>query len=265
MLDAVDRVTGRVPYTINLDAPLHAKVLRSPVPHGAIARIDTSRAARLPGVAACVTGRQLVERGDLTPFFGPVFRDQPILAIDRVRYVGEPVVAVAAVDLDAAQEAIELIDIEYEELPAVLDLDAALAKSAPLVHPDPPLRAKLFADVVIHREDNSNVCNAFRIRKGDIDTGFELADHIFTDVLTSPPVQQVPLETHACIAAVDGGDITVAATTQTPYVLRAQLAEAFNCPSTAIRVIVPTLGGGFGAKCYPSIEPLGRTSSADRP
>jgi CO/xanthine dehydrogenase Mo-binding subunit len=256
MLDAVDRVLGRVPYTINLTAPLQAKVLRSPHAHARIVRVDTSRAARLPGVTACLSGADLLARDDVTPFFGPVFRDQPVLAIHRVRYVGEPVVAVAAADLDIAREALDLIDIEYEELPAAPDLDSALAPGAPILHPGDPLRARLFADVVVQRQPGTNICNTFRIRKGDIDEGFGLAEHVFTDTFTSPPVQQVPLETHACIASVQDGEITVIATTQTPYVLRAQMAEVFNCPASSIRVIVPTLGGGFGAKTYPSIEPL---------
>ena len=256
MHDATERVTGRVPYTINLTANLQAKVLRSTQAHARIVRIDTSRAKRLPGVAAVLTGEDLAGRTDMTPWFGPVFRDQPVLAIDKVRFVGEPVVAVAAQDLDTAQEALDLIEVEYEELPAVLGIEAAIAEGAPLVHPDTPARARLFADVVVHTSPGTNLCNAFYIRKGDAEGALASARHVFTDTFTSPPIQQVPLETHACIAEADGDQITVTATTQTPFVLRAQLAEIFGLPAASIRVIVPTLGGGYGAKCYPSIEPL---------
>lgn len=256
MHDATDRVTARVPYTINLTAKLQAKVLRSTQAHAKIVAIDTSRARRLRGVAAVLTGADLTGRADMTPWFGPVFRDQPVLAIDKVRFVGEPVVAVAAEDVDTAQEALDLIEVEYEEMPAVLGIEAAIAEGAPLVHPDTPARARLFADVVIHTSPGTNICNSFYIRKGDAEAALASARHVFTDTFTSPPIQQVPLETHACIAEADGSQITVTATTQTPFVLRAQLAEIFGLPASSIRVVVPTLGGGYGAKCYPSIEPL---------
>src|SRR5690606_33528406 len=98
---------------------------------------------------------------------------------------------------------------------------------------------------------------------GDVEAGFAAADTVFDDVFTSPPVQQVPLETHACIAQVSGGELVVTATTQTPFVLRAQLAEVFGVPASSIRVIVPTLGGGYGAKTYPSIEPIAAALALD--
>jgi CO/xanthine dehydrogenase Mo-binding subunit len=113
MLDAVERVTGRVPYTIDLQVPgmLHAKLLRSTMAHARIRSIDVARARAVPGVHVVLTGADLAGRPDIQPWYGPVFRDQPILAIDKVRYVGEPVAAVAAIDVDAAQAAIELIDV----------------------------------------------------------------------------------------------------------------------------------------------------------
>ena len=256
MVDAHARVTGRVPYVINVPATLHGRLLRSSSAHARLRRVDVSRARSVPGVAAIITGQDLLERSDLTPFFGPVFRDQPILAIDKVRYVGEPIVAVAAVDADAAKEALALVEIEYEELPIVVDPTEALDPSAPILHEQEALRATLFADVIVRPQPGTNICNMVTLRKGDPAAGFAEADEIFEDVFTSPPVQQVPLETHACIADVSDGRVTVTATTQTPFVLRAQLAEVFRIPQSRVRVIVPTLGGGYGAKCYPSIEPI---------
>ena len=258
MIDALERVTGRVPYTIDLQVPgmLHAKLLRSSMAHARIRSIDTSRARALPGVVAVLTGADLEARSDVEPWFGPVFRDQPILAIRKVRYVGEPVVAVAAVDLDTAQEAIELIDVDYDPLPAVFTLDDALADGAPLVHDEPPKLGATFADLIVDTKSGTNICNHFRLRKGNVDEGFAEADEVFEDVFTSPPVQHVPMETHACIADVRDGRVTVWVGAQIPFIVRSQLAEMFGLPQTRVRVIVPTLGGGYGAKCYPKIEPV---------
>jgi len=258
MLDALERVSGRIRYTINFELPgmLQARLLRSTAPHARIARLDVSRARNVPGVALVLTGDDLRDRADISAYYGPVFRDQPVLAIDKVRYTGEPVVAVVAEDPDVAQEAIELIDVEYELLPAVFDPVAALAPGAPLVHETAPKTGATFADLVIHTTAASNICNHFTLRKGDVERGFAEADVVFEDTFSSPAVQHVPLETHACVAQVADGRVTVWATTQTPHILRAQLAEMFKLPVSAVRVIVPTLGGAYGAKCYPKIEPL---------
>ncbi len=257
MLDARERVTGRVAYSIDITLPrmAHAKILRSTAPHARIVSIDTSRAKRVPGVYAVLTGADLAQRTDINAWYGPVFRDQPILAIDKVRYVGEPVAAVAAVDTDVAQEALDLIDVVYEERPAVFDVDAALTPGAPLVHDAPPKTGATFADLIVSTE-GGNVCNHFKLRKGDIDAGFAAADHVFEDEFTSPPVQHVPMETHACVADVRDGHITLYAGTQLPFITRAQVAEIFKVPQTRVRVVVPTLGGGYGAKTYPKLEPL---------
>ena len=263
MLDARERVTGRIGYTIDVELPgmLHAKLLRSVSPHAKIVSIDTSKARGLPGVVAVLTGQDLVDRDDLFPWYGPVFRDQGVLAIDRVRFVGDPVAAVAAVDLDTAQEAVGLIDVEYEELPAVFSIDEALAEDAPEIHPGPPRIGQTFPDVIINPQ-GGNVCNHFKLRKGDIEAGFAEAAHIFEDVFTSPAVQHVPLETHACVAQVEAGQITVWAGAQIPFVVRSQLAEIFKVPASRVRVIVPTLGGGYGGKCYPKIEPIAAVLAA---
>jgi CO/xanthine dehydrogenase Mo-binding subunit len=258
MIDAHARVTGTVDYTINHELPgmLRARLLRSSAPHARIARLDVTRARQVPGVALVLTGRDLLRRSDISPSFGPVLRDQPLLAIDRVRFVGDPVAAVVADDLDAAQEALSLIEVEYDELPAVFDAFEALQPGAPVLHEQPASKSAMFVDVIVHNEPGTNQCNYYRIRKGDVDAGFAAADHVFEDTFTSPPVQHVPLETHACLAEVQGDRIVVWATTQTPFVLRSQLADVFRVPVSKIRVIVPTLGGGYGAKTYPKIEPL---------
>src|SRR5205085_2327425 len=120
---------------------------------------DVSRAREIPGVHLVVTGDDLKRRADFSPYFGPVFRDQPVLAIDKVRFVGDPVAAVLAEDLDVAQEALELIDVDYDHLPPVFDPVAALAEGAPLLHETPPVLGATFSDLLIHTTANSNICN----------------------------------------------------------------------------------------------------------
>lgn len=258
MIDGVDRVTGQISYVINLELPgmLHAKLLRSTSPHARIVRVDVSRARELPGVALVLSGDDVRRRTELTAYFGPVFRDQPVLAIDKVRFVGEPVVAVVAEDPDVAQAALELIEVEYEPLPAVFDAVEALADGAPVLHDVQPQSGVTFADLVINTDGPKNACNHFKLRKGDVERGFAEADVVYEDTFSSPAAQHVPLETHACVAHVENGRVTVWATTQTPHVVRAQLAEMFKLPESNVRVVVPTLGGAYGGKCYPKIEPL---------
>ena len=258
MMDARDRVTGKVDYVINMTLPgmLHAMVLRSTAPAARIVRIDTEKARQVPGVVTVLTGRDIVSRTDVRSHFGPVFRDQPVLAVDRVRFVGEAVVAVAAVDRDAARAALDLVEVEYEELPPVFTFDEALAEDAALVHPEPPRAGATFADIIVHSQAGSNVCNSFTLRKENIDEGFAQADHVFEDTFTCPAVQHVPLETHCTVADARTSDIVVHTTSQIPFMVRSQLAEVFNLPASRVRVVVHTLGGGYGGKCYPNTEPL---------
>lgn len=257
MIDASDRVSGSVRYTIDIRLPgmLEARLLRSPFAHARVLAIDASRARKLRGVVL-LTGADLGGRTDIRALFGPVFRDQPILAHERVRFVGDPVAAVAAPDLDTASEAVDLIEVEYEELPAVFGLDEALDPHAPIVHPEAPLAGQTAADLIVHSRPGTNICNEFRLRKGDFDRAFAEADFVFDDVFPSPPVQHVALETHACVAEMATDHLTVWSATQTPFNVRAQLAEIFRWPESSVRVVVPNLGGGFGGKCYPKLEPI---------
>ncbi|HEU4340009.1 MAG TPA: molybdopterin cofactor-binding domain-containing protein, partial [Candidatus Binatia bacterium] len=168
------------------------------------------------------------------------------------------VAAVAALDDDAAEEALRLIDIEYEELPAVVDVHTALTPGAALVHESIKLPASGFADLAeLKPVEGTNVCTHFKLNRGDVHKGFAESDHIFEDTFTLPATQHSFLETHACIASVEpGGRITVWATTQNPFVVRTQLSNIFKVPVSKVRVIVPYLGGGYGGKVYPKIEPI---------
>ena len=258
MLDANLRVRGRVAYAMDVSLPgmLHAKLLRSPYAHARVVSVDASRARALSGVETVLTGPDLAARDDIFPYFGPIFRDQAVLAIDKVRFVGDPVAAVAAVDVDTAQAALELIDVVYEELPPVFDIEEAFAAGSPIVHDEPPRLGQTFADIIVHAQADSNVCNHFKLRKGDVDRGFAEADHVFEDVFTSPPVQHVPMETHNCVATISDRVIDVVTSSQMPFTVRATLAEVFRVPQTRVRVRTHTLGGGYGAKTYAKIEPV---------
>lgn len=255
MTDSRERVTGEVGYVINAEpaGTLHAAIARSTVPHARLVRVDVGAAARHPGVVLVLTGAEIAA-SPVRPYFGPVFRDQPALAIDKVRYVGEPVAAVVATDPRAAAEAAALVEAEYERLPAVFTPADALADGAPLLHED-FARAPSFGDIVVQGQ-SGNVGNKFQLRKGEGLDGFRHADRVFTHEFTTPSVQHVSLETHAAVASWEGGRLVVTTCTQTPYVVRDTLAHMFDLPSSRVRVIVPPVGGGFGGKCYAKVEPL---------
>ncbi|MEK7757545.1 MAG: xanthine dehydrogenase family protein molybdopterin-binding subunit [Planctomycetota bacterium] len=259
-LDYETKVTGRAQYLADMSVPgmCHGKILRSPYPHARIIKIDASRALKVPGVMAVLTRDDILHDEGIEPFYGPVFKDQTIVAVEKVRHVGDPVAAVAALNVDAAEEALRLIEVEYEELPAVLDVHEALEPGATLVHESVRVPESGFADLAeIKPVEGTNICTHFKLNRGDIQKGFAESDHIFEDIFTLPATQHCFLETHACIASVEpGGRITVWATTQNPFVVRTQLANIFKVPVAKVRVIVPYLGGGYGGKVYPKVEPI---------
>jgi CO/xanthine dehydrogenase Mo-binding subunit len=259
-LDYETKVTGRAQYLVDMAVAgmLHGKILRSPYPHARIKRIDASKALKVAGVMAVLTRDDIIHAQGIEPFYGPVFKDQTIVAVEKVRHVGDPVAAVAALTADAAEEALKLIEVDYEELPAVLNVDDAIQRNPTLVHETVRIPESGFADLAeLKPIDGTNICTHFRLNRGDIDKGFAAADHIFEDTFTLPATQHSFLETHACIASVEpGGRITVWATTQNPFVVRTQLANIFKLPVSKVRVIVPYLGGGYGGKVYPKVEPI---------
>ncbi|HVT68944.1 MAG TPA: molybdopterin cofactor-binding domain-containing protein, partial [Trebonia sp.] len=256
MSDSRERVTGEIGFVINAEptGTLHAAVARSTAPHARLLRVDVSEAAKYPGVVLVLTGADIAD-GPVRPYFGPVFRDQPPLAIGKVRYVGEPVAAVVAADPRTAAEAAALVEVEYERLPAVFTPAEALADGAPLLHEDFGAQAPGFGDIVLSGQ-SGNVCNKFQLRKGEGLDGFRYADRIFEHEFRTPSVQHVSLETHAALAVFEGSRLTVTTCTQTPYNVRDSLAHMFGLPASRVRVVVPPVGGGFGGKCYPKVEPL---------
>jgi CO/xanthine dehydrogenase Mo-binding subunit len=256
MVDSTLRVSGTIDYTLNFELPrmLHARLLRSPHAHARIVKIDASRALQHPGVAAVLTRDDLA--GDhIDPYFGLILQDQTPVALDRVRYVGEPVAAVAAVDADTATEALELIEVEYEELPAVFDAEKALKPGAPLLYPGP--RRVIFGrnDVSARSLAGTNIVHLFKQRKGDISQGFRQSDEVFENIYLSPAVNHVALEPHVTVAQVADGRITVWTCSQNPHVIQRQIAGILKVPLADVRIIVFTLGGGFGAKLNCKLEP----------
>lgn len=257
--DANPKVTGRALHVGNIEMPgmLQVAVLRSPYPHARILHIDKSKAEALAGVAVVLTGADIAKMPGVDPHFGPAFRDQPILAVEKVCHVGDPVVAVAAVDNRTAEDALQLVEIDYEPLPAVFDVLEAVKPESSLVH-EQHRPAKAFADLAhVKAGQQSNICYRFKLRVGDVDKAFAEADRIFDDIFTSPPAQHVPMEPHVTLAYLDEHDrLNVWTASQSPSYVRTELAATFGIPMHRIRVRVPYLGGGYGAKLYAKLEPL---------
>ena len=238
MLDSVERVTGAVDYMVNLRLAdmLVGKIVRSLAPHARLQKVDPAQALRVPGVVAILIG------ADLGPhaLYGAAIRDQGVVALDRVRYVGEPVAAIAAESVEAAEEAAMQIEIDYDELPPVFDAQAAIQPGAPQLHDGFP----------------NNIFKHSKLRHGDLDATFAEADEIFANTFTSPPAHQAALEPHVCAAQWVGDRLTVWTGTQAPYMVLRVLAEIFGIPPESIRIIVPPLGGAYGGKGHIRIEPL---------
>src|SRR5690348_12146730 len=212
--DGEDKVTGKALYTVDVNLPgmAHGKILRSPYAHARLLKVDASRAEKLPGVFAVITRADQARLA----MFGAAYKDQTIVAVDKVRYSGDPVAAVAAIDDATAEAALELIDVEYEELPAVTDLDAALGSDAPLVHEAAASGGELMGQRYEAPKEfaGSNLCYRFSYAKGNVDEGFAKSDHVFENTFTFPRVQHFSMEPHATVAHHEGDRLTMWAGTQ---------------------------------------------------
>jgi len=237
--DGIGHVTGRTSYVDDVRVPglLQAKALRSPHHHASIVHLDTSRAEQLRGVRAVITHKDVPrnEVGLLEPQGFPA--DEPQLAKDVVRYRGQPIVAVAAEDVDIALEALELIDVEYEERPALFDMRLACEPDAPQAHH--------WGNVYPH----FGPYNHRRVRKGDIEWAFEKADTVVSGVYRPQAIEHVPLETQAALAIPEpDGRLTIYSCTQAMYYTLSIVATHLQLPMNRIKVIGGTVGGGFGGK-----------------
>lgn len=250
-VDGIEKVTGEAQYVQDMSSKgmLYAKLKTSPYAHALIKNIDVSRARSLPGVKAVLTGKQAYQK------LGIYIVDKSILAVDKVRYFGEAVAAVAAVSLDIAEKAVNLIEVEYESLPVMLDVEEAVKPGSILIHPD--LKNYRTIPDVFFPEADTNIANHFKLRKGNIEKGFDESDLIVENKFKVPQILHVPLETHAVIARWGTGDkIKIWSSAQSPYTLRNLFSVALGIPIQNIDVTVPYVGGGFGGKAGIHLEPL---------
>ena len=238
-----DKVSGKAIYAADISQPgmLWGRVLRSPYPYARIVSIDKSQAEALPGVHAVVTGQDIPDTK-----IGRRMVDMPILARDVVRFVGEKVAAVAADDKDAADEALLLIDVVYEELTPVYDAEEAMGVDAPDLHPD-------MESYQGFPQPPSGIKNAFAHitwEKGDIKQGFKESDLIFEHTFNAQLMHQAYIEPHACLVSADpaGKGVQIWANNKDPYMLRDQLAHTWSVPAESIVLYPSTIGGDFGGK-----------------
>jgi CO/xanthine dehydrogenase Mo-binding subunit len=246
-MDAPGKVTGAAIYAADFTLPgmLHGKVLRSREPHARLLRIDASRAARLPGVRAVITAADVADVR-----YGGSVKDEEVFARERIRFAGQPLAAVAATTLEMATAALAAIEVITEPLPPVLDVAAALAPDAPLVHEG---WAGYTALPILHRD--RNVCNRARIVVGDVERGFDEAERVFTHRFTTRSVHQGYTEPRAAVAQWDtAGGVSVWSNTQLPFEVQSTLSEILQVPPSRVRVIVPGVGGGFGGKLRVGVE-----------
>src|SRR2546430_1412968 len=227
--DAYAKVTGKTKFADDLSLPrmLYGRILRSPYPHARVLHVDTSAARELPGVLAVLTG------DDLPVKFGilPVSQDEEALAREKVRYVGDPIAAVAATDEWIADEALDLIDVQFTELPHAMSIQEALAAQGEPIH------------------GSSNVHKAVALEFGDTDAALRVAEHVREDTVFFEGNTHLPMEQHAAVAqyAVDG-KLTLWTSSQTPHYVHRALGKVLELPMSRIRVIATPNGGGFGGK-----------------
>ncbi|HEY2990745.1 MAG TPA: xanthine dehydrogenase family protein molybdopterin-binding subunit [Candidatus Binatia bacterium] len=248
-VEGAAKVSGGLRYAADVLRPgsLWGKVLRSPLPHARILNIDTSRASSLPGVKAIITAADMK-----TTLVGATLRDMPVMARDRVRFVGEEIAAVAAVDADTAEEAVQLIDVEYEDLPAVFEPLEAMQPEAPLLHPDYPS----YKGPKTMALELKNVQTLVRARKGDIEKAFAESDYVFEKTYRTQLVHQGYLEPYACTVEVDEqGRVAIWVANQAFFKLRRVLGEYLELQPEEITIYPSNMGGSFGAKDFLFLNP----------
>src|SRR5439155_6479087 len=241
--DGKEKVTGSGRYTadINLTGQLHAKFRYADHTHARIVSIDVSRARAMPGVLAVLTHEDVPD-----VLYGQLVKDRRLFAKERVRFEADVVAAVAALTPEIAREAIAAIEVEYEPLPAVSDVEAAVAEDAPLIHEG---WASYEAEDDEEMGRNGNVLGYSTIVKGDADAAMTQADGVVEGRYVADASQGAPIEPRAILAQWQGDRVTVWTSTQVPFAARSGVANVLGIPESHVRVIVPLLGGGFGSKC----------------
>jgi CO/xanthine dehydrogenase Mo-binding subunit len=245
------RVTGAISYAqdVKLEGMLQARILRSPFPHARIGRVDASA---VPSGIVVLTPGDIIDLG----LYGAQIKDQTVLATDRARFAGDPVAAVAAETLRAADEALARIDVDYEELGSVFDPVEACGQTAPLVHDRHNVSENDAAYFGIRPQQGTNVCHRFRLRQGDVEAGFAEADVAVEETFRTAGAQHAHMEPHASVAHWEDGRLHIWTGTQTPFNLRSDLAGIFGIGEDRIRIVCPPMGGAFGAKTFVRLEAI---------
>lgn len=254
-IEGIEKVTGRAKFTGDLEIPgtLQGLVLRSPYPHAIIESIDVTKAVSLPGVIGVLT-REDVK--DINPYYGHCLRDRPLIAMDRVLYVGEPVAAVAAETKMIGEEALSLIEVKYTPLPVLASIDDALAPGAPVLHEQVQGVGEFHELKNVESREKSNICHHEHIESGDVERGFAVSDEVFEDVFEFPMIYHYTMEPHVGIAKVDSDFITLWTSSAHPFLIRSEIAQMFGYALSQVSVVVPYVGGAYGGKSYFKIEPL---------
>ncbi len=266
--DLMEKVTGAAQYTVDITpvGACHAKVVRADRAHAKVVGVDRSAAAAVPGVVGIVTSEDL---GGLFPRFGHIIADHPILAIDVVRYYGEPVAIVVAETLAAASDAAELVVVSYDDLAAVMTPEEALAPGAPHLHehPYPGSRDDSFAVLAATPKQGGttapprNVAHEVTLEWGDVDSCWATAELEVTTTAHYPMLYAYAMEPYNAVATYSDGQLTVVSSAQHPFMVRNDLARIFDLPLSRVRVSAPYLGGGYGSKSYTKVEPMAAVAS----
>jgi len=254
-----EKAAGTLKFTDDLSfGPelLHARATRSTIPCGKIVNIDYSEALKVPGVVKVIVGK------DFPIHFGIYLKDRTAMAVEKVRYIGEPVALVVAESEDAAEEGALKVKVEYEEETPVFDAAEAMKENAPLVHPDLGSYEHVSFVTPVPR---TNIAQHFKIRRGDIEKGFEEADQVLEESFSCPQIAHAFLEPHACICLQDpvSQEVTIWSTAQSAFTLRELVAKGLELPLHKVRVIAPPIGGGFGGKAGITVEPLCLAAALD--
>jgi CO/xanthine dehydrogenase Mo-binding subunit len=250
-IDAREKVTGAALFADDIQfgpGLLYARIVRSPHPHALIKKIDVSKARALPGVKAVVTG------DEFPGYTGLYLQDRHIFCRDRARYVGDPIVGIAATTEEIAYRATELVEVEYEVLPPVLDAEFGASPESEVLHPK---LGEYVHQNFIFPEAGTNIANHFKVRKGDVDGAWDQCAAIVQRKYRVPHIQHVPIEPHIVVAKADeDGKITMWGSSQSPFAQRNLIALALGISQSKIQVIAPYVGGGFGSKAGVSMEAL---------
>lgn len=261
--DGVEKVTGRALYASDITLPgmVHAKVVRSDVAHARLLTVDVQEALRRPGVLAVLTGEDITQLP--SPRYGHIFRDHPVLAIDRIRYAGEPVAAVIARTEAQADAALQDVRLSYEPLPSAMSVDEAIVEDSTTIHQDTPAVGSFSGIEYGHGETTRyrNICHHNHIEWGDVERAGTDCARIYEHTYEFPLAYAYAMEPYVAVADYRSTGLTVTSSCQHPYMVRHDLAAVFGLPLSGVSVQVPYVGGGYGSKSYTKIEPLAAACS----